>query len=51
MLNATTSGNDRISIDSQIVERGAVVRLSVEDGVIKGVSAGVKAGMASGGGF
>ena len=51
MLNATTSGNDQISIDSQIVERGAVVRLSVEDGVIKGVSAGVKAGMASGGGF
>lgn len=51
MLNATTSGNDRISIDSQVVERGAVVRLSIEDGVIKGISAGVKAGMAAGGGF
>ena len=49
MLNAATSGNDRIMIDSQVVERGAVVRVSLEDGVIKAISAGVKAGQAGGG--
>jgi len=49
MLGAATTGNDRIMIDSQNVERGAVVRLSIEDGVMKAIAAGVKAGNAGGG--
>ena len=49
MLNAATAGNDRISIESQTMERGAVVRLSLEDGVMKAIAAGVKAGQAGGG--
>ena len=50
MLGAATTGNDRIMVDSQTVERGAVVRLSIEDGVMKAIAAGVKAGR-DGGGF
>ena len=49
MLNAASSGNDRILIDSQTTERGAVVRLSLEDGVVKAIAAGVKAGKPGGG--
>ena len=49
MLNAAAAGNDRILVDSQPIERGMVVRLSLEDGVMKAISAGVKAGQ--GGGF
>ncbi len=50
MLSAASGGNDRILIDSQSIERGIVVRLSLEDGVMKAIAAGVKAGQ-SGGGF
>jgi hypothetical protein len=49
MLGAATTGNDRIMVDSQTVERGAVVRLSIEDGVMKAIAAGVKAGRDAGG--
>ncbi len=49
MLNAAAAGSDRILIDSQSIERGMVVRLSLEDGVMKAIAAGVKAGQ--GGGF
>ena len=53
MLNSATAsvGNDRIMIDSQSSERGAVVRLTLEDGVMKAIAAGVKAGNPGGGGF
>jgi hypothetical protein len=51
MLNAATSGNDRIMIDTQSVPRGLVFRLSLEDGVLKAIAAGVKAGQSAGGGF
>ena len=51
MLSAATSGNDRVMIDSQSVERGAVVRLTLEDGVLKAIAAGVKVGQGAGGGF
>jgi hypothetical protein len=51
MLNAATAGNDKITIDSQTVDRGAVMRIVLEDGVVKAIAAGVKAGQASGGGF
>lgn len=53
MLNSATAsaGNDRIMIDSQASERGAVVRLTLEDGVLKAIAAGVKAGNPGGGGF
>ena len=51
MLNASTAapGNDRIMIDSTSIERGVIVRLSLEDGVMKAIAAGVKAGGAGGG--
>ena len=52
MLNAVSAavGNDRIMIDSTSIERGVIVRLSLEDGVMKAIAAGVKAGQ-TGGGF
>ncbi len=50
MLSAASAGNDRILVDSRSIERGIVVRLSLEDGVMKAIAAGVKAGQ-SGGGF
>jgi len=51
MLNAASAadGNDRIMVDSASMERGVVVRLSLEDGVMKAIAAGVKAGQAGGG--
>jgi hypothetical protein len=51
MLNAASaaSGNDRIMVDSTSIERGLIVRLSLEDGVLKAIAAGVKAGQAGGG--
>ena len=51
MLNAVSAavGNDRIMIDSTSIERGVIVRLSLEDGVMKAIAAGVKAGQAGGG--
>jgi hypothetical protein len=38
-------------IDTQSVPRGLVFRLSLEDGVLKAIAAGVKAGQSAGGGF
>jgi len=51
MLNAAsaTKDNDRIMVDSASIERGVIVRLSLEDGVMKAIAAGVKAGQAGGG--
>jgi len=49
MLSAATADNDRILIDSQPMDRGVAVRLSVEDGVMKAIAAGVKAGQPGGG--
>jgi hypothetical protein len=51
MLSAATTGNDRLSVESRNMDRGYVVRLSLDDGVIKAISAGVKAGQNAGGGF
>ncbi|MEQ1824491.1 MAG: hypothetical protein ABL921_01025 [Pirellula sp.] len=51
MLSAATSGNDRILVDSSTIERGYVVRLSLDDGVVKAIAAGAKAGQGAGGGF
>jgi hypothetical protein len=51
MLNSAAVGNDRVMIDSQSSERGAVVRLTLEDGVMKAIAAGAKAGQGAGGGF
>lgn len=48
MLNAAVAGNDRILVESQSIERGIIVRLSLEDGVMKAIAAGVKAGQPGG---
>ncbi len=48
MLNAAAAGNDRILVESQSMERGIIVRLSLEDGVMKAIAAGVKAGQPGG---
>ena len=48
MLSAAAVGNDRILVESQSIERGIVVRLSLEDGVMKAIAAGVKAGQPGG---
>ncbi len=48
MLNAAAGGNDRILVESQSMERGIIVRLSLEDGVMKAIAAGVKAGQPGG---
>ena len=49
MLSAASAGNDRILVDSQPIERGIVIRLSLEDGVMKAIAEGVKAGQRGGG--
>ena len=48
MLNAASTGNDRILVESQSIDRGIIVRLSLEDGVMKAIAAGVKAGQSGG---
>jgi len=48
MLDAASAGSDRILIDSKTSDRGMVVRLSLEDGVVKAIAAGVKAGQSGG---
>ncbi len=48
MLSAASAGNDRILLDSKTIERGVVVRLSLEDGVMKAIAEGVKAGQRGG---
>ncbi len=45
------TGNDKILVDSKTETDGSVVRLTVEDGVLKAVSAGVKAGNGNRPGF
>lgn len=52
MIAAIGSGNDKIMVDSRTVERGSVVTITLEDGVLKAISGGVKAGAEQrGGGF
>ncbi len=52
MLSALSSGEDRILLDSKLIERGSIVRLTIQEGVLKAIAGGVRAGMAGqGGGF
>ncbi len=51
MLNSMSAGDDMILVDSQVINRGSVVRITVQEGLIKGIAAGVKAGQPGGGGF
>jgi hypothetical protein len=52
MLNALSSGDDQIHIDTELIDRGSVTRITIQEGVLKAVSGGVQAGMAGqGGGF
>jgi hypothetical protein len=51
MLSASSAGNDRVMIDTTPIDRGAVFTLSLEDGVVKAIAAGVRAGQNAGGGF
>ncbi|MFN7734146.1 MAG: hypothetical protein ACK5OB_19770 [Pirellula sp.] len=50
MLSALSDDDDQIQIDSQVIERGAMNRLTIQEGVLKAISGGVKAGMAAQGG-
>ncbi|MEK0425827.1 MAG: hypothetical protein RJB11_1918 [Planctomycetota bacterium] len=51
MLSSLNGGDDMIMFDSQIIERGGVNRITIQDGVIKAAAGGVRAGMAGQGGF
>jgi hypothetical protein len=51
MLSSLNDGEDMIMYDSQIIERGGVNRITIQDGVIKAAAAGARAGMAGQGGF
>jgi hypothetical protein len=52
MLSALSAGDDQIMIDSQVIDRGSVTRITIQEGVLKAISGGVTAGMAAqGGGF
>jgi hypothetical protein len=52
MLSSLSSGDDQVMMDNQLIERGSVTRLTIQEGVLKAVSGGVQAGMAGqGGGF
>ena len=46
MLSALSSGDDMVMIDSKVVDRGSVARLTIQEGVLKAIAGGVKAGMA-----
>jgi hypothetical protein len=50
MLSALSDDDDQIQVDSQIIERGAMNRVTIQEGVLKAISGGVKAGMAAQGG-
>jgi hypothetical protein len=50
MLSAISSEDDQIMIDSQLIERGGLSRVTIQEGVLKAISGGVKAGMAAQGG-
>jgi hypothetical protein len=47
MLSSMGSGDDRVMIDSQLIDRGALARITVQEGVLKAIAGGVKAGMAA----
>lgn len=51
MLSSLNGGDDMIMFDSQIIDRGGVNRITIQDGVIKAAAGGVRAGMAGQGGF
>jgi hypothetical protein len=51
MLSSLNGSDDMIMFDSQIIERGGVNRITIQDGVIKAAAGGVRAGMAAQGGF
>jgi hypothetical protein len=44
------SGKDKVTVNGQVIDRGAVYRLSVEEGVMRSIGAAAKAGN-QGGGF
>jgi hypothetical protein len=50
MLSALSSGDDMVMIDSKVVDRGSVARFTIQEGVLKAIAGGVKAGMAGQGG-
>jgi len=51
MLSSLNNGEDMIMYDTQIIERGGVNRITIQDGVIKAAAGGARAGMAGQGGF
>jgi len=51
MLSSITSGEDMIMLDSQVIERGGMNRLTIQEGVLKAISGGARAGMPGPGGF
>lgn len=51
MLSSINSDEDAIMIDSQVVDRGGMNRITIEEGVLKAISGGVRAGMPGPGGF
>jgi hypothetical protein len=51
MLSSITSGDDMIMLDSQVIERGGMNRLTIQEGVLKAISGGARAGMPGPGGF
>ena len=52
MLSSLGSSDDKVMIDTKIMDRGSASRITIEEGVLKAISGGVRAGMAAqGGGF
>jgi len=51
MLSALGSGDDHVRIDTQMIERGSVTRITIEEGVLKAASSGAMAGAGNRGGF
>ena len=51
MLGALGNGDGMIMYDSQVIERGGVNRITIQEGVLKAISGGVRAGMSGQGGF
>jgi len=52
MLSAIGGGEDRVMIDSKMIDRGSIIRFTIQEGVLKAIAGGAKAGMAAqNGGF
>jgi hypothetical protein len=50
MLSSIGSDDDQVMIDTAMIDRGSITRITIQEGVLKAISGGARAGMAGQGG-